>query len=94
MSTTYPKGKTWTTDAMYRETPDMIELRRSEGCITVEMEAAAFFAVSEYYDIPLAQLLYAGDDVSGETWDARDWNHKKNVRSNMILTAIQLMEKF
>ena len=61
----YTVGKTWTTDAMYRETPEMIELRRKEGCITVEMETAAFFAVSKYYDIPLAQLLYAGDDVSG-----------------------------
>ena len=38
----YTVGKTWTTDAMYRETPEMIELRRKEGCITVEMETAAF----------------------------------------------------
>lgn len=88
----YTTGKTWTTDAMYRETPEMIELRRSEGCITVEMETAAFFAVSRYYDIPLAQLLYAGDDVSGEKWDTRNWNKQKNVRSNMIITAIKLAE--
>ncbi len=88
----YTTGKTWTTDAMYRETPDMIALRRKEGCITVEMETAAFFAVSQYYDLPLAQLLYAGDDVSGETWDSRNWDHQKNVRSNLILTAIKLIE--
>lgn len=86
-------GKTWTTDAMYRETPEMIALRRSEGCITVEMEAAAFFAVSRYYNLPLAQILYAGDDVSGEAWDPRNWNSQKNVRSNLILTAIRLMEE-
>ncbi len=72
----------------------MIALRRSEGCITVEMEAAAFFAVSKYHDIPLAQLLYAGDDVSGEKWDSRNWNSQKNVRSNLILISIKLMEKF
>lgn len=89
----YTVGKTWTTDAIYRETSEMIELRRSEGCITVEMEAAAFFAVSKYYDIPLAQLLYAGDDVSGEKWDTRNWNNQKNVRSNMIFTAIKLIEE-
>ena len=57
------------------------------------METAAFFAVSKYYDIPLAQLLYAGDDVSGEKWDTRNWNQQKNVRSNMIITAIKLMEE-
>lgn len=89
----YTIGKTWTTDAIYRETPNMIELRRKEGCITVEMEAAAFFAVSKHYDIPLAQLLYAGDDVSGEKWDARNWNNQKSVRSNLILTAIKLIEE-
>lgn len=89
----YTIGKTWTTDAMYRETPEMIELRRKEGCITVEMETAAFFAVSKYYDIPLAQLLYAGDDVSGEKWDNRNWDKQKNVRANMIFTAIKLMEE-
>lgn len=89
----YTTGKTWTTDAIYRETPEMVELRRNEGCITVEMETAAFFAVSKYYDIPLAQLLYAGDDVSGEKWDARNWDKQKSVRLNMILTAIKLIEE-
>lgn len=86
-------GKTWTTDAMYRETPDMIERRRKEGCVTVEMETAAFFAVSQYYGLPLAQLLYAGDDVSGEKWDPRNWNHQKNVRANLIAVAIRLAEE-
>ncbi|NDO18964.1 nucleoside phosphorylase [Lachnospiraceae bacterium MD329] len=93
MSIPFTTGKTWTSDAIYRETPDMVELRRNEGCITVEMEAAAFFAVSKYHNIPLAQLLYAGDDVSGEKWDSRDWNNQKSVRSNLILTAIKLIEE-
>ncbi len=57
MGIPFTTGKTWTSDAIYRETPDMVELRRNEGCITVEMEVAAFFAVSRYYNIPLAQLL-------------------------------------
>lgn len=71
----------------------MIERRRSEECITVEMEAAAFFAVSQYYNIPLAQLLYAGDDVSGEAWDPRNWNRQKNIRYDLILSAIEIVKK-
>lgn len=86
-------GKTWTTDAIYRETPDMIELRRNEGCLTVEMEAAAFFAVSEYYNIPLAQLLYAGDDVSGEEWNSRNWNKQDSIRYNLLSSAIEIVRK-
>lgn len=93
MGISFTEGKTWTTDAMYRETPDMIELRRQEGCITVEMEAAAFFAVSRYYDISLAQLLYAGDDVSGETWDSRSWNQQKSVRENLLTCAVELVKR-
>lgn len=89
----YIFGKTWTTDAMYRETPEVIAQRRNEGCITVEMETAAFFAVSKYYGIPLAQLLYTGDDVSGEQWDERNWRDQKSVRENMILTSIKLIQR-
>lgn len=93
MGVPFTLGKTWTTDAMYRETPDMIELRRSEGCISVEMETAAFFAVSKYYDIPLVQLLYAGDNVSGSTWDSRNWNTQKSIRANLIEYSIKVIEK-
>ena len=93
MGIPFTKGKTWTNDAIYRETPDMIEQRRREGCVTVEMEAAAFFAVSKYYGIPLAQLLYAGDDVSGEEWDSRNWNNQRNVRYNLISYAVEVVRK-
>lgn len=93
MGIPFKTGKTWTTDAIYRETPDMIALRRSEGCVTVEMEAAAFFAVSEYYGIALAQLLYAGDDVSGEVWDHRDWNKQENVRYGLLSASIEIVKK-
>ncbi len=42
----YLISKTWTTDAPYRETLAKAQQRKSEGCLTVEMEAAAFFAVA------------------------------------------------
>ena len=62
----YIAGRTWTTDAPYRETPNKINARRAEGCITVEMEAAALAAVAAFRGVPLAQVLYGGDDLSGE----------------------------
>ncbi|MBC7810622.1 MAG: nucleoside phosphorylase [Burkholderiales bacterium] len=69
----YVIGKTWTTDAIYRETVARIARRRDEGCITVEMEAAAFFAVAQFRGVTFGQLLYGGDDLSGSVWDHRDW---------------------
>jgi len=71
-------GKTWTTDALYRETPSRIARRRAQGCLTVEMEAAALFALAQFRCIALAQLLLCGDDVSGEQWDARD-GHRQAI---------------
>lgn len=68
----YTLGKTWTTDGVYRETRARIARRRNEGCINVEMEAAACFAVARFRGIRFAQLLHAGDDVSGATWDERN----------------------
>ena len=71
----YVLGKTWTTDAIFRETAGKVQMRRAEGCLTVEMEAAAFFAVAQFRGVTFAQLLYGGDDVSGEVWDDRGWGH-------------------
>jgi uridine phosphorylase len=80
-------GRTWTTDAPYRETPDKIASRRSEGCITVDMEAAALIAVAAFRGLPLAQVLYAGDDLSGEQWDHRSWQTQTQIRDNLLLLA-------
>ncbi|MDE6107969.1 MAG: nucleoside phosphorylase, partial [Oscillospiraceae bacterium] len=34
----YVKGRTWTTDAVFRETRNNMEKRKADGCIAVEME--------------------------------------------------------
>ena len=81
-------GKTWTTDAFYRETEDKIALRRSQGCITVEMECSAMLAVSQFLNIKFGQILYCGDDLSGAEYDTRDFT-KAGVRNHLIDYALQ-----
>lgn len=73
-------GKVWTTDAIYRETRSKVQRRVDEGCLVVEMEAAAFFAVARFRGIRFAQLLYGGDDLSGEQWDAMNWTESPSRR--------------
>lgn len=80
----YIKAKTWTTDAFYRETEDKISLRVSEGCVTVEMEAAAFFAVSKFRNVLLGQILFGGDDLSGVEWDSRRWTGREEIRRSLV----------
>jgi uridine phosphorylase len=85
----YILGKTWTTDAIYRETRARMALRRSEGCVTVEMEAAALFAVAQFRGIHLGQILYCGDNLDGDEWDGRDWTHNWGVREILVELAAE-----
>jgi len=82
--------KTWTTDAMYRETVDMVARRREEGCQVVEMECASFYAVGQYKNIEIGQLLYAGDDLSRPKWISRDWKKRTNIRDAILDLSIEI----
>lgn len=83
----YITGKTWTTDAPYRETPNKIAARKNEGCLTVEMEAAGMMAVAQFRDVILGQVLYGGDDLSGSTWDNRGWQSRSEIRESLFWLA-------
>jgi uridine phosphorylase len=80
----YTLGKTWTTDAFYRETTARIARRKAEGCVTVEMETAALLAVAQFRGAALAMMLYCGDDVSGRQWDPRDVANVSKCRPNIF----------
>ena len=82
-------GKTWTTDGFYRETRSKVERRVAEGCLTVEMEAAAFFAVAQFRGVSFGQLLYSGDDLSGEVWDPRGWDKHAEGRDLLFRLAAE-----
>jgi uridine phosphorylase len=83
----YRTAKTWTTDAPYRETRLTVARRRSEGCLVVEMEAAAMMAVAEFRGVTLGQVLYAGDDLSGDEWDKRGWQDRSEIREHLFWLA-------
>lgn len=85
----YRLAKTWTTDAIFRETPAKVQRRRQEGCLTVEMEAAAFFAIAQFRGVTFAQMLYGGDDVSGDAWDHRDWDSRTSIREQLFWLAAE-----
>lgn len=61
-------GRTWTTDAVYRETANLIARRRAEGCLCVEMEAAGLQAVADTIGAELFSFFFGGD-ILGEVWD-------------------------
>ena len=85
----YRVGKTWTTDAPYRETAAKILSRQSEGCVTVEMEAASLLAVAQFRNVVLGQVLYGGDDLSGGEWDDRGWQVRREIRETLFWLAAE-----
>lgn len=91
------KGKTWTTDAFYRETRDKISLRKSEGCISVEMECAGYLASAQYNKVKFGQILYAGDCIGGEMWHNKRWKSKtirERIQYELLEHSIKILEKF
>jgi uridine phosphorylase len=84
----YIVAKTWTTDGLFRETRARMLARKREGCLTVEMEAAAFFAVAQFRRVQFGQILYGGDDLGGDNWDHRNWN-RHQIRERLFTLAAE-----
>jgi uridine phosphorylase len=85
----YQVGRAWTTDAIFRETRQKVTRRREEGCVIVEMEAAAFFAVARFRAATLGEIVYGGDDVSGDEHDHRDWVKLTDARELLFRVAAE-----
>ena len=62
-------GRTWTTDAFYRETKGNFLKRKLEGCIAVEMEVSACQAVANFRGYQLYNFLYRADNLDSSKWD-------------------------
>ena len=88
----YLRGLVWTTDAIFRETADKIELRKEEGAKIVEMEQAACIAVAQFRHFSYGALIYGGDDLSGEDWDGRSWRSREGIRYDLVQLCAELVK--
>ncbi len=90
----YLQGLTWTTDAIFRETPERIALRKEEGAKIVEMEQAGCIAVARFRHFSYGALIYGGDDLSGEEWSMRGWRSRDGVRYDLVQLCRKLLKIF
>jgi uridine phosphorylase len=67
----YVMGKTWTTDAVHRETRANFEERKADGCISVEMECAAVQAMCDFRGLDVYFFFTSGDLLDAPQWDER-----------------------
>ena len=88
----YLQGLTWTTDAIFRETPDRIAMRKEEGAKIVEMEQAGCLAVARFRCFSYGALIYGGDDLSGEEWSNRGWRSREGIRYDLVQLCRKLVK--
>jgi uridine phosphorylase len=62
------RGRTWSTDAPYRETRGEVLSHQAAGVLTVDMELAALLAVAATRDVSAAGVLVVGDSLAGGEW--------------------------
>jgi len=62
-------GRTWTTDAPYRETREEILQYQAEGVKTVEMESAGLFTVGQVRGIQTASVVVGMDSLATLKWE-------------------------
>ena len=65
------KGRTWTTDAVFRETRNNMLKRKADGCLTVDMECASIMAAGQFRGVEVYQFLYAADNLDSSEWERR-----------------------
>lgn len=65
----YVEGRVWTTDVMMRETRNLVNRRKQEGCIAVEMELAGVQAACNFYGLQLYDFLEPGDVLDRDDYD-------------------------
>jgi uridine phosphorylase len=75
------KGPSWTIDAPYRETVKELAHYRSEGIMTVEMEASAVFSVGQIRGVETSAVFVISDLLTENGW-------KPSIHSPAVLAKL------
>ena len=84
-------GKTWTTDAIYRETRRNMEARKAAGCIAVEMECAGVMAMAQFRNVEAYQFIYSADNLDASDWEQNTLgNLPNNLKERYAKIALEV----
>lgn len=87
MGIEYVTGTSWTTDAVYRETIAEVEHYQKEGVATVEMEAAALFAVAQHRNVQMGSILTISDSLANLKWQPEFHSEETKAGLEQIFKA-------
>lgn len=85
-------GKVWTTDAILRETREVVETKRKEGAIAVDMVSSCLLTISQLYNVRAASILAVSDNViTGEMGFMNPFYYMAETK--LIEIALQTIKK-
>ncbi len=85
-------GKVWTTDALLRETREVVEAKRKEGAIAVDMVSSCLLTISQLYNVKAASILAVSDNViTGEMGFMNPFYYMAETK--LIEIALQTIKK-
>jgi len=64
----FHEGAVWSTDAIYRETPEKVAFYKEKNVLGVEMELSAIYSAAGFRNIEAAGILVVSDEISTLTW--------------------------
>lgn len=90
---TVESGTSWTVDTPYRETVDEIRQYQTEGVLTVEMEAAALFAVAKYRNVAITACFAISDSLADLKWNPQFFSNRINSQLDLLFhsSAVTLL---
>jgi purine-nucleoside phosphorylase len=83
----FQTGAIWTTDAVYRETRQLVERHQQDGTLAVEMELSALYSVARFRGVALAGILVVSDELSSLDWRP-GFKDKRFVQGRRIACSV------
>jgi uridine phosphorylase len=84
-------GIVWTTDAVYRETPEKIERFQRRDVLAVEMETSALLSIGRFRKIDIGAVLVVSDELSTFSWKPGFSNEHFRKRLDEVAEVISLL---
>jgi len=86
------RGTCWTTDALLRETREIVEAKRKEGAKAVDMVSSTLLTITQTYNIKAGSILAVSDNVvTGEMGFMNPLYYM--AESNLIKIALEVVKK-
>lgn len=86
------RGVAWTTDALLRETREIVEAKRKEGAKAVDMVSSTLLTIAQTYNVKAGSILAVSDNVvTGEMGFMNPLYYM--AESNLIAIALETVKK-